>query len=268
MARIVDPDDPRLADYRDLPARPPPRGRFVAEGTLVVARLLAASRFPVRSVLCTEAAFAQLAPALDAHPVTPVWIAPDATLRGIVGYRFHRGALAVAERPADADADAVIAAAHGSGRPLVVLERVTNPDNVGGVLRNAHALGAAGALLVGGCCDPLYRKALRVSMGAALEVPWATAPDGAETFARLRARGFTLLALTPDASAVDVATLEPRERLALLLGAERDGLGPVARDAADLLVRIPMAPGADSLNVATAAAIALHRIAGQPRVVQ
>jgi tRNA G18 (ribose-2'-O)-methylase SpoU len=267
LAGVVDVADPRLADYRDLPGAER-RDAFVAEGALVVERLIAATRFPLRSVLCTESALARLEAALrETRPGTPVYVAPTPALARIVGYQFHRGALAAADRPPELAAEAVIERGRASRRPLVLLDDVANPDNVGGVFRNARAFGASGVLLAGGCCDPLYRKALRVSMGGALEVPWATAADLPATLTALRAAGFTLLALTPDGDA-DVADVVVPVRAVLLLGAERRGLGAAACAAAHRSVRIAMAPGADSLNVATAAAIALHRLAAHPRVVQ
>ena len=150
-------------------------------------------------------------------------------------------------------------------RTLLALEGVTDPDNVGAIFRNAAAFGVAGVLLSSHCADPLYRKAIRVSMGATLSLPFAQVPDWAVTLAALRHAGYRLVALCPGADAediVEVAGRAPRRpRLALLLGAEGEGLSEATRAAADVEVRIPMAAGVDSLNVAAACGIALHRFA-------
>jgi tRNA G18 (ribose-2'-O)-methylase SpoU len=171
-----------------------------------------------------------------------------------VGFDFHRGCLAAGDRPGDIPLESLLAA-----RVLVVLERVTNPDNVGAVFRSALAFGAGGVVLSRGSADPLYRKAIRVSMGATLRVPFARLEEWPTPLARLGAAGFTIVALTP-AAVLDIAELGRPERVALLLGAEGDGLGAAARACADVEVAIRMAPGANSLNVATAAAIGLHRL--------
>ena len=148
---------------------------------------------------------------------------------------------------------------------LVVLEGIANPDNMGGIFRNAAAFGAAGVVIGPGCCDPLYRKAIRVSMGAALTVPFAEAgPEWPRGVEELRQAGFRVLALTPAAGAVDVAAAAAAAggRVALLAGSEGEGLTEAAMALSDLRVRIPLAPGTDSLNVATAVGIALHRFRG------
>ena len=235
------------------------REAFIAEGRLIVGKLLAAPRFRVRSALGTASALASLRGGLEQAGV-PVYVARPETLQRIVGFHFHRGCLAAGERRAELGLD-VLLQPRGR-RILVALEGVTNPDNVGGVFRNAMAFGADGVVLGPGCADPLYRRALRVSMGGALETPFATVFDWPEGFARLRAAAFTIAALTPDRAAADISAFgEVPERLLLLLGSEGEGLSAAARAAADVHVRIPMAPGVDSLNVATAAGIALHRLA-------
>jgi tRNA G18 (ribose-2'-O)-methylase SpoU len=253
-------EDPRVADYRNLPdpVLRRDRGIFVAEGRLIVRRLLA-SRFPVRSVLATPAALDGLRDVLAEG--VPVYVARAEVLRGIVGVSFHRGCLAAGERVPEPALQGLL----DHGRPrrlLLVLEGISNPDNVGGVFRNALAFGVEGVLLAPGCGDPLYRKAIRVAMGGSLLVPFAALSDWPADLGRIRAAGFTLAALTPDA-ALDIATWEPPARLALLLGAEGNGLGAATRAAADVALRIAMAPGADALNVATAAGIALHRLGGR-----
>jgi tRNA G18 (ribose-2'-O)-methylase SpoU len=250
--RITDPADPRLAPYRDLRhgGLALRRGLFVAEGRPLVRRLLAGARFRTHSVLATEAMAEALRDVVDG---VPLYVVDEATIRSVVGFAFHRGCLALGERGLPDTMEPLLAS-----RRLVVLERVTNPDNVGAVFRNAAALGADGVLLSPGCGDPLYRKAVRVSMGAALRLPFATSTDWPADLDRLRAHGFTLVALTPDGD-VDVAAVAG-PRVAIILGAEGDGVSATVRAKADALVAIPMAPGDHSLNVAVACAIALHQL--------
>jgi tRNA G18 (ribose-2'-O)-methylase SpoU len=258
---VVDLDDPRLALYRSVrdPELLQRHGVFVAEGRLVVRRLLTASRFAARSVLVTPAARRDLADVLDSPGRDlSVSVADPDLFHALTGFHVHRGCLAIGERPArppdwrDAAAGA---------RTVVVLEQVGNPDNVGGVFRNAAALGADAVLLSPGCADPLYRKSIRTSMAATLTVPFAPAEPWPAVVDDLRASGFSVVALTPASDARDIAELavSPRpSRVALLLGHEGSGLSHAAAAHADHHVRIPMTPGADSLNVASAAAIALH----------
>jgi tRNA G18 (ribose-2'-O)-methylase SpoU len=196
---------------------------------------------------------------LEARDVR-VFVASHATIKRVVGFNFHRGCLAIGERQETSSPSALIEAC-GSGRPLLVLERLSYPDNVGAVFRNALAFAAGGVLLSPGCGDPLYRKAIRVSMGGSLQVPFACSTDWPADLERLREAGFSVLALTPHSAAADIARMRSfPERVALLLGAEGQGLSDAAREHADTEVRVAMAPGVDSLNVATAAAIALHRL--------
>jgi tRNA G18 (ribose-2'-O)-methylase SpoU len=260
LQAIDDPMDPRVAEYRDIRDAGLRRraGLFVAESRAVVHRLLVSERFRTRSVLVTQPALDGLRGPLDACDA-PVYLTTHEIARELVGFAFHRGCLALGERGGEPSPASLIDAA--GPRLVVALEEVSKPDNVGAVFRNARALGADGILLSRGCADPLYRKAIRVSMGAALVTPFAHAPSWPGALASLRAAGYTIVALTPDAGAGDIARLDRLPaRVALLLGAEGGGLGAESRAAADLSVRIAMAPGADSLNVATAAAIALHRL--------
>lgn len=270
---ITSADDPRVVDYRavrepDLVRR---RGLFIAEGRLVVARLLALPRYTIRSILVSEAGLAalraQAADDLDARPDVPLYLAAPEIIDAIGGFHFHRGCLAVAERPPahSADADAIIAAA-APGRPLIVVEGLAQADNVGSILRNALAFGAAGVLLDPATVDPLYRKALRTAMGAALVVPWARLEPWPDALGRVRAAGVVLAALTPRTSAqplADFVAAQAQRAIALLVGAEGGGLGAAALAASDVQVRIAMAPGADSVNVATATGIALHALGTQ-----
>ena len=267
VERVDTADDPRLAPYLALRVRDAGRrdGLFVAETREVVRQLLAGRRFAVHSVLLADAAREALADTLERRPEVPVYLAPTPVLQAVVGFAFHRGCLALGVRGHGLPVDDVLA---GSSRRLVLLEDVSNPDNVGGVLRVARALGADGALLSPSCCDPLYRKAIRVSMGAALTLPWVRVTDWAAALARVRAAGFTLVALSPregtDVGALGSGVPLP-DRTALLLGAEGSGLRAATRAGADLALRIPMVSGVDSLNVTTACAIALERLGGARR---
>ncbi|MGH7402232.1 MAG: TrmH family RNA methyltransferase, partial [Candidatus Rokuibacteriota bacterium] len=233
-----------------------------AEGRLVVRRLLEASRFRARSLLLTPRALDDLRDLLAGDDAPPAYLASAETIRAVVGFKFHRGCLAAAARGAPLRPEALIEPP--GARTLLALEELADPDNVGAVFRNAAAFQAAGVLLSPGCADPLYRKAIRVGMGATLSIPFART-DWRGGLERLRAAGYTLVALTPDRDAEDISAVEGRgplpRRLALLVGAEGPGLGASTRAAADRRVRIPMAAGADSLNVATACGIALHRLA-------
>ena len=263
---IVDPGDPRLDAYRGLsdPLLLRDRGLFVAEGRLVVRRLLEHGGYRVRSLLLTEAARTSLGGALTgAASDVPVYTVSLETIRAVTGFNIHRGCLALVERPAPRSVEQVLIAARDAFR-LVVLENVANADNIGGVFRNAAAFGAGGILLSPGCCDPLYRKAIRTSMAASFQVPFARVTDWPEGLSAVRDAGFALVALTP-ASSVDLRSFaqEARRpaRVALLAGAEGSGLSAEVLKLANLSVRIPMAPGVDSLNLATATGIALQRLA-------
>jgi tRNA G18 (ribose-2'-O)-methylase SpoU len=261
-------EDARVADYRnvkdaDLLAR---SNLFMTEGRLGVRRLLAGSRFRARSVFVTRAALSGLSDVLSAlGDETPVYLASQALLNEVVGYNMHRGCLAAAERGRALDFEEILEGLASRAGVLVVLEDVTNPDNVGSVFRNARAFGADAVLLTPRCADPLYRKATRVSMGATLQVPFAGVSDCLNGFAGLRAAGFAVVAFTPEAGAAPLEDVAKRlagaERVALAFGTEGEGLGAAALAGADARARIAMAPGVDSLNVATASGIALHRFA-------
>ena len=266
--RIASVDDPRLDDFRIVsdPALMRDRGLFVAEGRLAVERLLA-SRFRVRALLVIDSALEGLEPALAARADDrgpEVYIAGSAQLRLVTGYRFHRGCLALGERPASVpDGDALPPAA--PGRPLVVLEGVSDPDNVGSIFRSAAAFGAAGVVLSATCADPLYRKAIRTSMGTTLQLPFRVAGAGEwpGILDRLRDAGVRVVALTPLEPAIEIETFIRRGcevGVALLLGNEGDGVSRAALDLCDERVRIDIDPAVDSLNVAVCAAIALQRI--------
>ena len=254
-------DDPRVADYTHVgdAAWIRARGLFVAEGRLVVTRLLESGAFPVRSVLVTPSAAAALGPVLDAA-ACDVYVCPQQMMNSLTGFNFHRGCLALAERPAPLDTLERFVAA----RRVLALEGVGNPDNVGGLFRVAAAFGVGGVLLDGRSADPLYRKSIRTSMGAALQIPFARRQSWLADLAELRGKGFHLVALTPAGSAMalrDYAAVLPHgQRLVLMLGAEGPGLSRAAFGEADAVVRVPIAAGVDSLNVVVAAGIALSAL--------
>ena len=266
--RVIDADDPRLADYArltDMELRTSleaEHGLFIAEGAKVITRAVAAG-YPVRSVLLAEGRLGDL-PALETLPsgAAPVYVVPDAVAERITGYRVHRGALASLRRkPLPAVAELAV-----GSRRMVVLEDLVDHGNVGAIFRCAAALGVDAVILSPRCADPLYRRSVKVSMGAVFAIPYARMTGWYDGLAGLRAAGFRLLALTPDLAAAPIGRAVPGERTALLLGTEGDGLSSRWLHEADDAVRIPMHPGAlaagvDSLNVVAAAAIACHWLA-------
>ncbi len=263
--RVVDADDPRLADYAALTdmglrtSLEAEHGLFIAEGAKVITRAVAAG-YPVRSVLLAERRLGDLA-ALPSG-AAPVYVVPDAVAERITGYRIHRGALASLHRK---PLPAVAGLAAGSRRVLV-LEDLVDHGNVGAIFRCAAALGVDAVILSPRCADPLYRRSVKVSMGAVFAIPYAYMTGWYHGLAELRAAGFRLLALTPGRSAAPIGEIVAGERTALLLGTEGDGLSSRWLHEADQAVRIPMHPGAlaagvDSLNVVAAAAIACQWLA-------
>jgi tRNA G18 (ribose-2'-O)-methylase SpoU len=268
---IDDPADARLEDYRNIPDAEliEQRGIFVAEGRLVVTRLLDDSRFNARSVLITDAARRGMSEVFDgrlhAAPTSvPIYVVPQWVINAITGFNIHRGCLAIGERTPPAEWQDVTA----NARRLVVIERLANADNVGSIFRHAAAFGVDAVLLDPASTDPLYRKAIRTSMGASLRIPFARLDPWPAVLRELRARGYSLLALTPSAERTlqEVARQAEGEKVALVLGHEGEGLSAGALEACDRRARIPMAPGIDSLNVATACAIALYELQRQPEI--
>jgi tRNA G18 (ribose-2'-O)-methylase SpoU len=265
IERISDPRDPRVAEYRDIPDAELVRSRrlFVAEGRAVVRRLIAGGRYAIRSLLLNEAAFRALEPSLAqiarTEPV-PIYLCGAGDFPIITGFNIHRGCLALVHRPEPASAADLL----GDASRIVVLEGVANADNVGGVFRNAAAFGADAVLLSPTCCDPLYRKAIRTSMAATLRVPFARLDDWPAGLAVMRERGFEIVALTPNEPAEDLDAFAARQvasnKIALLVGAEGQGLTPQAERAAARRVRISISDQMDSLNLAVASGIALHRL--------
>jgi tRNA G18 (ribose-2'-O)-methylase SpoU len=253
-------DDPRIAAYRDIRERDlvGREGRFIAEGEVVLRVLATASRHDCESVLIDARRLEKLRPILDdLSDDTPVYLADRAVVDAIAGFPLHRGILAIGRRAPATPADRLLSSAPARAA-VVALFGISNHDNLGGVFRNAAAFGVHGVLLGPGCCDPLYRKAIRVSVGAALRVPFAYLAEGDDPIATLAAHGFEALALSP-AGATTLAALSPSARTAILLGAEGPGL-PAALMSRCRTVRIPMAEGWDSLNVATTSGIVLHHL--------
>jgi len=260
VVELTSLDDSRLAAYRNVgnPSALRQAGLFVAEGRLVVRRLLALPRFRMHSVLVTRAACDALQDTLTAVSGPPVLIVSQGLMNEVAGFNFHRGCLALAERPARERLDAAhLATAHR----VVVFEQLNNPDNVGGIFRSAAAFGVDLVVIGPGCSDPLYRKSIRTSMAATLQVPFVDAGAWPDALDVLRDAGFERIALTPaaDATPLDEVTRD-LDRVALLVGAEGDGLTDDALAHADRRVRIAMASGVDSLNVTVAASIALHQM--------
>ncbi|MEV7023574.1 RNA methyltransferase [Kitasatospora sp. NPDC093558] len=259
---ITDPADPRLGDYTGLTdvelrrRREPAEGLFIAEGEKVIRRALAAG-YRMRSMLLTPKWLDVMADVI-AEADAPVHVVEPALAEAVTGYHVHRGALASMERKPLPDATAVLAGA----RRVAVLEGLVDHTNLGAIFRSAAALGMDAVLLSPDCADPLYRRAVKVSMGAVFAVPYARLDPWPAALTTVRDAGFTLLALTPAETAVDLPSLAPQHlpKTALMLGAEGDGLTPQAIRAADHPVRIPMAHGIDSLNVGAAAAVAFYAV--------
>jgi tRNA G18 (ribose-2'-O)-methylase SpoU len=260
LVPVVDPDDPRLGDYRDLTdvalrsRREPAEGLYMAESAEVIGRALDAGHRP-RSVLLEERWLEPLAGLLARMGDIPVYAASPEVVRGITGFRMHRGALAAMHRPQLPAVEELLGAP--GVRRVVVLEDVVDHTNVGAIFRSVAALAADAVLVTPRCADPLYRRSVRVSMGTVFQVPWTRIDPWPAGVNVVRAAGFTVaaLALAPDAVPLD--RFEAPDRLALVLGTEGHGIAAPTLAAADVRVRIPMAGGVDSLNVAAAAAVAM-----------
>ena len=263
---ITDPADPRVDDFRDLnsvdrrPDLPSGKGLVIAEGVLVAQRMIA-SRFTPHAFLGTDRRLAELGTDLSAVRA-PFYRASAEVMAEVVGFHLNRGVLAAARRPpALTPADVL-----GDARTVAVLEGVNDHENLGSIFRNAAGLGVDAVIFGAGCADPLYRRAVRVSMGHALLVPFARAQQWPGDLEELRERGFRLLAMTPDPAAQTLAAAMAgltSQRVAVLVGAEGPGLTETAMRASDVRVRIPMSRGTDSLNVATAAALAFYERAAR-----
>ena len=258
---VGDPDDPRLDDFRDLnsvdrrPDLPTGKGLVIAEGVLVVQRMLA-SRFTPHALLGTDRRLAELRDDLPGV-AAPFYRASADVMAQVVGFHLNRGVLAAARRVPEPGVAQVVDGA----RTVAVLEGVNDHENLGSIFRNAAGLVVDAVVFGSGCADPLYRRAVRVSMGHALLVPYARATSWPADLMLLRENGFRLLAMTPssEASTLAEAMAAARdERVAVLVGAEGPGLKSATLRLSDVRVRIPMSRGTDSLNVATAAALAFY----------
>jgi tRNA G18 (ribose-2'-O)-methylase SpoU len=265
---LTDPADPRLDDFRDLnsvdrrPDLPAGKGLVIAEGVLVVQRMLA-SRFAPRAMLGTDRRLGELADDIQGVEAPYYRVEAD-VMAEVVGFHLNRGVLASASRPPELTVAQVLDGA----RTVAVLEGVNDHENLGSIFRNAAGLGVDAVVFGMGCADPLYRRAVRVSMGHALLVPYAWTAAWPQDLQLLRDNGFRLLAMTPDPAAQTLAHAMEEvadQKLAILVGAEGPGLTEHAMRASDMRVRIPMSRGTDSLNVATAAALAFYdRIRSAP----
>jgi tRNA G18 (ribose-2'-O)-methylase SpoU len=268
LIEVTDPADARLYDYSGLTdvelrkVREPAEGLFLAEGEKVIRRALSAG-YPMRSMLLSPKWVEPMRELIAAVAATvPVYVGAEPLLEAVTGFHVHRGALASMQRTPVLEAGPVLERA----KRIVVLEDIVNHTNLGAIFRSAAALGMDAALLTPSCADPLYRRSVRVSMGTVFALPYARLdvwPGGLRTLAE---HGFRTIALTPGPTAIDLPELRfgRDEKVALLLGTEGDGLSDRALAAADLRVRIPMAAGVDSLNVAAAAAVACYAIAAAP----
>ncbi len=257
---VNDPDDPRLDHFRDLnsldrrPDLPNGKGLVIAEGVLVVQRMLA-SRFTPLALLGTDRRLTELAVDLSGTDAPYYRVSADVMAR-VVGFHLNRGVLAAARRVPELS----VAQLCDGARTVAVLEGVNDHENLGSVFRNAAGLGVDAVIFGSGCADPLYRRAVRVSMGHALLVPYAHTAQWPDDLSELRHNGFRLLALTPGAAQPLPAAMRTvcNDRVAVLVGSEGAGLSQAALRASDIQVRIPMSRGTDSLNVATAAALAFY----------
>ncbi|WP_285034101.1 RNA methyltransferase [Mycolicibacterium sp. lyk4-40-TYG-92] len=258
---VTDPADPRLDDFRDLnsvdrrPDLPSGKGLVIAEGVLVAQRMLA-SRFSPRAFLGTDRRLRELSADLAGCGV-PYYRASAEVMAEVVGFHLNRGVLAAAPRPAELSVPEVLQGA----RTVAVLEGVNDHENLGSIFRNAAGLDVDAVVFGAGCADPLYRRAVRVSMGHALLVPYARAESWPGDLKLMQDNGFHLIAMTPGEGSVPLAdALAPLagEKVGVLVGAEGPGLTEHTMRACEVRARIPMSRGTDSLNVATAAALAFY----------
>lgn len=259
---IADPADPRLADYTDLTdvalrrRIEPMGGLYIAESSKVIARAIAAGHVP-RSVLLQQQWLDDIMPLVEPFDI-PVFVGEPGVLERLTGFNLHRGALCSMQRPPLPAVSELLTHA----RRVVVLEDIVDHTNVGAIFRSVAGLGADAVLVTPRCADPLYRRSVRVSMGTVLQVPWTRLADWPDGATQLHDSGFHIaaLALAPDAVSLDDFAARPPDRIAIVLGTEGDGLSPAALRAADTIVTIPMMHGVDSLNVASASAVALYAL--------
>jgi tRNA G18 (ribose-2'-O)-methylase SpoU len=265
LITIEDPNDPRLSDYVALTdvelrrRREPQEGLFIAEGEKVIRRARAAG-YRMRSMLLSAKWIDVMRDVIDEVPAPVYAVAPELAEQ-VTGYHVHRGALASMQRKPLREAEELLAGA----RRVALLEGIVDHANLGAVYRSAAALGMDAILLSPDCADPLYRRAVKVSMGTVFSVPYATLDPWPRALETLRDAGFSLLALTPHPDAVPLPEVPPKllERCAVMLGSEGNGLSTEALRAADAWARIPMSHDIDSLNIAAAAAVSFYALAQQ-----
>jgi len=265
LIAVDDLDDPLIEAYRDIRERDlvGRDGLFIAEGRVVVEKLAASSTHQVLSLLIAAKRVASLEPLLAQLPNDlPVFTAAQPVMDAIAGFPMHRGILAIGRRAENPTADALLGRIIGGG-DVLLLSGIANHDNLGGIFRNAAAFGTMAVFLDADCCDPLYRKAIRVSVGATLLVPFARLDRGEDPLALLERHGFASVALSPTGDTL-LADWRPTDRNAVLLGAEGSGL-PAELIARAMSVRIAMSEGFDSLNVATTSGIVLHHLSASQR---
>ena len=259
LERLADAGDPRITDYTGLTdtqlrrRREPAEGLYIAESTKVLRRAVDAGHTP-RSFFLTDKWLPDLEDILARFPEIPAYVGSESVLEDITGFHLHRGALAAMNRPAPLALEDVLR----NARRVAILEDMVDHTNLGAVFRSAAALGVDAVLITPRCADPLYRRAIRVSMGTVFQVPWVRLESWPGSIGRLRASGFLVaaLALAPDSLELQELSQRDPDRLALILGTEGEGLSPSTLEQADVSVRIPMSSAVDSLNVAAAGAVA------------
>ncbi|MFJ6416357.1 TrmH family RNA methyltransferase [Paeniglutamicibacter sp. NPDC091659] len=260
---VDDATDPRVSDYvalSDAALRQrtdPEHGRYIAESSKVLRRALAAGHKP-RSFFMANKWLESLSDVFAEHPGVPIFAGEDAVLESITGFHLHRGALAAMNRPEPLTLDDVLP----SAKRVAILEDIVDHTNLGAIFRSAAALGIDAVLITPRCADPLYRRSIRVSMGAVFQVPWVRLESWPDDVAALRAAGFDIAAmeLTAHSQGIDEVAEMHSEKLALILGTEGAGVSAPALEMADRTVMIPMRPGVDSLNVAAASAVAFWEL--------
>lgn len=263
LVLVEDAADPRVSDYvalSDAALRQrtdPEHGRYIAESSKVLRRALAAGHKP-RSFFMAHKWLESLSDVFDAHPDVPIFAGEDAVLESITGFHLHRGALAAMNRPEPLSLETVLPGA----RRVAILEDIVDHTNLGAIFRSAAALGVDAVLVTPRCADPLYRRSIRVSMGAVFQVPWVRLESWPDDLGVLRAAGFDIAAmeLTAHSQGIDEVSAMHSEKLALILGTEGAGVSSAALELADRTVMIPMRPGVDSLNVAAASAVAFWEL--------
>ncbi|MGT2460600.1 TrmH family RNA methyltransferase [Sinomonas atrocyanea] len=267
VIRLASAQDPRIADYTSLTEvrlrtlREPAEGLYIAESSRVLRRALAAGHRP-RSFFLAEKWLDGLADVLAAYPDVPAYVGTPELLEEITGFHLHRGAMAAMHRPAPVPVDELLAGAARVARRsrIAVLENLTDHTNVGAVFRSAAAIGVDAVLVTPQCADPLYRRAIRVSMGTVFQVPWTRIESWPEDVGLLKAAGYVVAGMTLGGGAItlDELVAEDHEKLALVFGTEGEGLTPETDRVLDRRVTIPMMNGVDSLNVAASSAVAFY----------